>query len=79
MKFDQLKGSIVAMITPFQEDGSVNFSVLTDLLERQIAAGTDGILVLGTTGEYPTMSHEEDASVVAHTIRVVNEIGRAHV
>ena len=72
MKFDQLKGSIVAMITPFQEDGSVNFSVLTDLLERQIAAGTDGILVLGTTGEYPTMSHEEDASVVAHTIRVVN-------
>ena len=50
MKFDQLKGSIVAMITPFQEDGSVNFSVLTDLLERQIAAGTDGILVLGTTG-----------------------------
>ena len=72
MKFNQLKGSIVAMITPFQEDGSVNFSVLTDLLERQIAAGTDGILVLGTTGEYPTMSHEEDASVVAHTIRVVN-------
>ena len=43
-------------------------SRLTNLLERQIAAGTDGILTLGTTGEYPTMSHEEDASVVAHTI-----------
>jgi 4-hydroxy-tetrahydrodipicolinate synthase len=72
MKFENIKGSIVAMITPFHEDGSVNFDVLTELLERQIAAGTDGILTLGTTGEYPTMSHEEDASVVAHTIKVVN-------
>jgi 4-hydroxy-tetrahydrodipicolinate synthase len=72
MKFENIKGSIVAMITPFHEDGSVNFDVLTELLERQIAAGTDGILTLGTTGVYPTMSHEEDASVVAHTIKVVN-------
>ena len=72
MKFNNPTGSIVAMITPFHEDGSVNFDVLTELLERQIAAGTDGILTLGTTGEYPTMSHEEDASVVAHTVKVVN-------
>ena len=72
MKFNNPTGSIVAMITPFHEDGSVNFDVLTHLLERQIAAGTDAILTLGTTGEYPTMSHEEDASVVAHTIKVVN-------
>ncbi|MBE6964031.1 MAG: 4-hydroxy-tetrahydrodipicolinate synthase [Ruminococcaceae bacterium] len=72
MKFENLKGSIVAMVTPFHEDGSINFEVLTQLLERQIAAGTDGILVLGTTAEYPTMTHEEDASVVEHTIRVVN-------
>ena len=72
MKFEHLQGSIVAMITPFHEDGSVNFDVLTELLERQIAAGTDGILTLGTTGEYSTMSHEEDAAVVEHTIRVVD-------
>lgn len=72
MKFENIKGSIVAMITPFHEDGSVNFEVLTELLERQIEQGTDGILTLGTTGEYPTMSHEEDAAVVAHTIKVVN-------
>ena len=72
MKFENIMGSIVAMITPFHEDGSVNFEVLTELLERQIAAGTDAILTLGTTGEYSTMSHEEDASVVEHTIRVVN-------
>lgn len=72
MKFQNLQGSIVAMVTPFHEDGSVNFEALTDLLEWQIAEGTDGILTLGTTGEYPTMSHEEDASVVARTIEVVN-------
>lgn len=72
MKFDHVQGSVVAMITPFHEDGSVNFEVLTQLLERQIAGGTDAILTLGTTGEYSTMSHEEDASVVAHTIKVVN-------
>ena len=72
MKFENIRGSIVAMVTPFREDGSVNFQVLTELLERQIAAGTDAILTLGTTGEYPTMTHEEDASVVEHTIRVVN-------
>ena len=72
MKFENITGSIVAMITPYHGDGSVNFDALTQLLERQIAAGTDAILTLGTTGEYPTMSHEEDASVVAHTIKVVD-------
>ena len=72
MKFERLQGSIVAMITPFHDDGSVNFDALTFLLERQITEGTDAILALGTTGEYSTMSHEEDAAVVEHTIRVVN-------
>ena len=72
MKFQNITGSIVAMVTPFHADGSVNFEALTNLLEWHIAEGTDGIFTLGTTGEYPTMSHEEDASVVAHTIKVVN-------
>ena len=72
MKFENIKGSIVALVTPFCADGSVNFEALTNLLEWHIAEGTDAILTLGTTGEYPTMSHEEDASVVAHTIKVVN-------
>ena len=71
MKFENIKGSIVALITPFHEDGSVNFEALTDLIEWHIAEGTDAILTLGTTGEYSTMTHEEDASVVAHTIRTV--------
>ena len=40
MKFERVKGSITAMITPFQKDGSVNFDALTAQIERQIAAGT---------------------------------------
>lgn len=71
MQFN-LKGSIVALVTPFNEDGSVNFEALTNLLEFQISNGTDGILVLGTTGESSTMTHEEDDSVVEHTMKVVN-------
>ena len=72
MKFEHVQGSIVAMVTPFHADGSVNFDVLTQLLERQIAGGTDAILTLGTTGESAAMTHEEDASVVEHTLKVVN-------
>ncbi len=67
-----IKGSIVALVTPFNEDGSVNFEALTNLLEFQISNDTDGILVLGTTGESSTMTHEEDDSVVEHTMKVVN-------
>lgn len=72
MKFEHVQGSIVAMVTPFKDDGSVNFQVLTQLLERQITGGTDAILTLGTTGESSTMTHEEDAAVVEHTLKVVN-------
>ena len=46
----KLQGSIVALITPFYEDGTVNFERLGEILDWHIAQGTDGILVLGTTG-----------------------------
>lgn len=65
MKSRHVQGSIVAMVTPFKDDGSVNFEVLTQLLERQIASGTDAIH-FGTTGESSTMTHEEDAAIVEH-------------
>ncbi|EJW96797.1 dihydrodipicolinate synthase, partial [gut metagenome] len=71
MQFKNIRGSIVAMITPFHEDGSVNFDALTALIERQITAGSAAILTLGTTGEYPTMTEEENDAVVRHTIRTV--------
>jgi 4-hydroxy-tetrahydrodipicolinate synthase len=70
-RFIMLQGSIVALVTPFHEDGSINFDKLEELLEWHIAQGTDGILVLGTTGESTTMTHEEDDSVVEFTMRTV--------
>ena len=72
MKFEHITGSIVALVTPFHEDGSINFEALTNLVEWHIDQGTDAILTLGTTGEYSTMSHEEDASVVEHILKTVN-------
>lgn len=58
-----LKGSIVALITPFKEDGSVDFDAYGKLIDFQIDNGTDAILVLGTTGESSTMTHDEDDAV----------------
>lgn len=68
-----VKGSIVALVTPFHEDGSVNFEKMGELLEFHIANKTDAILVLGTTGESPTMTHEEDDSIVKFALEKVNK------
>ena len=64
----KLQGSIVALITPFHADGTVNFERLGEILDWHVAQGTDGILVLGTTGESSTMSHEEDDEVCRFAI-----------
>ena len=66
------KGAGVALITPFHEDGSVNYEKLTEILEEQIAEGTDAIVVVGTTGEAATLTEDEHIEVVAHTVKVVN-------
>ena len=65
-------GSYVALVTPFHEDGSVNFDKLKELAAWHVEQGTDGIVVLGTTGESSTMSHEEDDQVAACVIETVN-------
>ena len=69
MKFS---GSYVALVTPFNEDGSVNFDRLKELVAWHLEQGTDGIVALGTTGESSTMSHEEDDEVAACIIEAVN-------
>ena len=58
-----LKGSIVALVTPFAEDGSVDFDAMGKLIDFHLENETDAILVLGTTGESSTMSHDEDDAV----------------
>lgn len=65
-------GSYVAIVTPFHEDGSVNFDKLKELVLWHLDQGTDGIVALGTTGESSTMSHEEDDDVARCVIETVN-------
>lgn len=64
-------GSIVALVTPMKADGAVDFDVLTQLIEWHIASGTDGIVVLGTTGESPTITQEERKKVIRCAVDVV--------
>lgn len=68
----RIQGSIVAIVTPFHQDGSVNFSKLGELVDWQIQNGTDGIVALGTTGESATMTDEEDDAVCEYVLTRVN-------
>lgn len=68
----RIQGSIVAIVTPFNQDGSVNFSKLGELVDWQIQNGTDGIVALGTTGESATMTDEEDDAVCEYVLKLVN-------
>ncbi len=59
-----LVGSIVALVTPMHEDGSVDYAALRRLIDWHIAEGTDCIGVVGTTGESPTVSMEENCEII---------------
>ena len=66
------EGAGVALVTPFKENGTVNYEVLESLIEEQIAAGTDCIVAMGTTGESATTSEEEHIQVIRFVCEVVN-------
>ncbi len=59
-----IKGSIVAIVTPMHEDGSLDLPALKALLDWHIAEGTDGVVIVGTTGESPTVSVEEHCELI---------------
>ncbi len=65
-------GAGVAIVTPFHEDGSVNYEAFVAIIEDQIAGGTDAIIVCGTTGEASTLSHEEHLDVIRYCVKQVN-------
>lgn len=65
-----ITGSIVAIVTPMTEDGSVDFPALEALVEWHIAEGTDGFVAVGTTGESATLDVEEHLDVIRAVIRV---------
>ena len=64
-------GAGVAIVTPMQENGQVNYEQFDKLLEFQIAGGTDAIIVCGTTGEASTLTHEEHLDVIKHCVETV--------
>jgi 4-hydroxy-tetrahydrodipicolinate synthase len=66
------RGTFTALVTPFRE-GAIDFVALGSLIESQIAAGIDGIIAVGTTGESPTLSHEEREEVIRFAIQKTNK------
>ena len=66
-------GAGVAIVTPFHEDGSVNYEAFAEQIELQIAGGTDAIIVCGTTGESSTLTHEEHLDVIRYCVKQVNK------
>ena len=68
-----LKGSLVALITPMNQDGSINYEQLHDLIDWHIENGTDGIVAVGTTGESAPLPVEEHLAVIEATVKHVNK------
>ena len=61
-------GAGVAIITPFNKDGSINFDAFGKIIEDQIAGSTDAIIVCGTTGESSTMNDEEHIAAIKYCV-----------
>ncbi|HNZ55848.1 MAG TPA: 4-hydroxy-tetrahydrodipicolinate synthase [Methylophilaceae bacterium] len=67
-----LQGSLVAIVTPMFEDGSLDISSLRALIDFHIAEGTDGIVIVGTTGESPTVDFDEHCLLIETAVSQVN-------
>jgi 4-hydroxy-tetrahydrodipicolinate synthase len=66
-------GSIVALITPMNKDGSINYTVFTELLHWHMQNGTNGVVIAGTTGESPTLHHNEWRKLLEIAVAEVNQ------
>ncbi len=72
-----ITGSIVAIVTPMQDDGSLDFPRLRSLIDFHVAEGTDGIVIVGTTGESPTVNVDEHCELIK--VAVEHAAGRVPV
>ena len=63
------KGSAVAIVTPMKENGDINYDKLAELIDEQIEAGTDAIVICGTTGESSTLSHQEHLDAIRFCVK----------
>jgi 4-hydroxy-tetrahydrodipicolinate synthase len=66
------RGTFTALVTPFR-DGGIDVSALQTLIETQIAAGITGVVAIGTTGESPTLSHDERQEMIRLTVATANK------
>ena len=66
-----MKGLGTALVTPFLENGDIDYNALSTLIEHQIAGGTDYLVILGTTSEVPTLTHTEQDEIIAHVVKQV--------
>src|SRR5437764_13808753 len=66
------RGTFTALVTPLRED-AVDFTALRNLIESQVSAGIDGLIAVGTTGESPTLSHDERKEVIRFTVETANK------
>lgn len=69
MTIDRFRGVFTALVTPFTEEGAIDFPALDRLIDRQIAAGIAGLVPVGTTGEAATLEEHEALSVIEHVAR----------
>ena len=69
MKKAVFEGAATALVTPMNKDGSVNYDVLKTLVLEQIENGIDALVICGTTGESPTLNHEEHVKVIDTAIK----------
>ena len=66
-----MKGLGTALVTPFLENGDIDYKALSTLIEHQIVGGTDYLVILGTTSEVPTLTHTEQDEIIAHVVKQV--------
>ena len=64
----EIRGTITALVTPFSKDGSVDYGRLREIVEEQIVGGVEGICAVGTSGESPTLDHDEHHKVIEKVI-----------
>ena len=72
MRISELKGSIVAIVTPFKANGEIDFEAFDRLIDFHLDNKTDGFVVCGTTGETPTLSEVEDALMIERAVKRIN-------
>lgn len=72
MKKRIFTGAATALITPMNSDGSVNYECLKDLVEKQIKAGIDALVICGTTGEKSTLRYDEHLNVIEYSVKAAD-------